>query len=382
MAWNSVNIREQRVRFVVAASRRERPFQELCKEFGISRPTGYLWQERYRERGLDGIAERSRRPEHSPRRTSNELEHQVIAVRQRYPDWGARKLQVLLQRQGVTLPAGTIHRILLRHGLVADEDRRQLATKRFQREYPNELWQMDFKSPIGYDTHVGPLSLLDDCSRYLVTLAETRTTRAEVVREALVEAFQRGGVPAAMLMDHGTPWWNGKAVSGLTWLSVWLMQQGIGLHWSGFRHPQTQGKVERFHGSLDRTMRKRGLPAEQRQAWLDAYRQEYNEVRPHESLAMRTPASMWRKSERRYDPQPAEWDYGPGAELRKVDRGGHLYVAGQRCDISALAGHWVQLVRIERRVLLYFCRTVVCEVDLDIHRSKYLERWISTQHKL
>lgn len=383
MAWNSVDIEEQRVRFVVAASRQEKPLRALCGEFGISRPTGYLWLRRYREQGLAGMAEQSRRPHASPRRTATELEQGVVAVRQRYPDWGARKLRVVLGKQGVELPAGTIHRILLRHNLVREEDRRQSATKRFERVAPNELWQMDFKSPLGYDTHVGPLSLLDDCSRYLVTLAETKTTRAGLVREQLVDAFQRCGVPGTMLMDHGTPWWNVKSAGGMTWLGVWLMRQGIRLYWSGFRHPQTQGKVERFHGSLERTMRLRGLPSQKRQAWLDAYRQEYNEVRPHEALGMRTPATVWRKSERAYNPNPAKWEYGPGAEVRKIGKHGHLYVDGQRWNLSlALAEQWVELVRIEQRVLVYFCRTVVHELDLGIHRSTPLKRWIPATPKL
>jgi len=377
MAWNSVDIHEQRVRFVVAASRHEKPFQELCKEFGISRPTGYLWSQRYRQMGLAGLQELSRRPHHSPECTSEEQQQQVIAMRQRYPDWGARKLQVLLQTAGVGLPATTIHRILLRHGRVRGEDRHPHATQRFQRTAPNQLWQMDFKSPIGWEAHVGPLSVLDDYSRYLTTLHATGSTRAEPVREQLAQTFQRCGVPEAMLMDHGTPWWNTRSPGGITALAVWLMRQGIRLYWSGFRHPQTQGKVERFHGSLQRTMRLRGLPSQDRQQWLEQYRCEYNEVRPHEALGMRTPASLWRKSTRAYDPHPPRWEYAPGAEVRRIGRYGHLYVDGVRWNLSlALAEQWVELVRIEQRILVCYCRTVVCELDPEIHRSTAVDRWI------
>ena len=103
MPWKTMDVREQRVSFVVTASRGEKPFSALCQEFGISRPTGYLWLSRYRDRGLDGIAEHSRRPEFSPERTPPELEAQVMALRQQYPDWGARKLQVLLRQRGIEL---------------------------------------------------------------------------------------------------------------------------------------------------------------------------------------------------------------------------------------------------------------------------------------
>jgi transposase len=147
MPWKTMNAQEQRVQFVVAASRGEGPFSRLCEEFGISRPTGLLWVQRYREAGLAGIAERSRRPLHSPWRTAAELEEQVVALRQRYPDWGARKLRVLLSAQGVQLPRNTIHRILLRHGLVREVERQAAATQRFERAEPNQLWQMDFKGP-------------------------------------------------------------------------------------------------------------------------------------------------------------------------------------------------------------------------------------------
>ena len=243
-----MDVREQRVRFVVAASRQEKTFRALCQEFEVSRPTGYLWLQRYREQGLAGIAERSRRPYLSPRRTGDEWEQRVVELRQRYPDWGARKLQVLLAQTGIVLPVSTLHRILLRRGLVRQPDRHPAAVQRFERAAPNQLWQMDFKGSKGWgwETAVGPLSVLDDHSRYLIALRGTWTTKAEAVREQLESAFGECGIPEAMLMDHGTPWWNAKAPTGATWLTVWLMRQGIELHWSGYRHPQTQGKVERF----------------------------------------------------------------------------------------------------------------------------------------
>jgi hypothetical protein len=126
------------------------------------------------------------------------------------------------------------------------------------------------------------------------------------------------GVPQAMLMDHGIPWWSARALTGATRLTAWLMKQGIQLHWSGFRHPQTQGKVERFHGALERALQARGAPRKQPQPWLDAYRWEHNHVGPHEALSMQTPASVWRKSERSYDPHPPRWEYPTGARVLKV----------------------------------------------------------------
>ena len=221
MGWKTMEVREERVKFVVEASLGSKPFGSLCREFGITRPTGYLWLKRYREEGVAGVAERSRRPRSSPARTPAELEGQVQQVRLRYPDWGARKLQRVLDKEGVWLTVGTIHRILLRHGLVSDKDRPTQALHRFEKSRPNELWQMDFKGPKGWHEPVGPLSVLDDHSRYLIALEATGSTRTEAVQACLEEAFLRCGVPEGMLMDHGVPWWSTQAPSGCTSLALW-----------------------------------------------------------------------------------------------------------------------------------------------------------------
>jgi transposase InsO family protein len=155
-----------------------------------------------------GIEERSRRPQLSSSGTAATIEARIVALRQARPDWGARKLAVLLEREGVKLPPITVHRVLLRHGLVLDRESRQQATGRFQREAPNQLWQMDFKGQKGSSAAIGPLSLLDDHSRYLVALEQTGTTRSEAVRKRLEDVFRSHGLPDAMLMDHGIPWWG------------------------------------------------------------------------------------------------------------------------------------------------------------------------------
>ena len=179
-----------------------------------------------------------------------------------------------------------------------------------------------------------------------------------------------------MLMDHGVPWWNEGAPTGATWLTIWLMRQGIRLHWSGYRHPQTQGKVERFHGSLERAWQLRG-GGEDCQSWLDSFRWEYNHVRPHEALGMKTPASIWKKSERRYDPHPPAWQYAPGARVLKLDGQGKMDAYGRSWGISrALCGQRVQLERIDQRALVFYCRTLIRELDLDKGQSLAIERYI------
>jgi transposase InsO family protein len=377
MGWKTMDVRQQRVEFVVAAARREKAFSALCAEFGISRPTGYLWSERYGAHGLAGIAEQTRRPHRSPRKTGEEVEQQVLAMRRRYPDWGARKLQDLLVQTGQRLPISTIHRILRRHKQVQDQPLGSRECQRFERSAPNELWQMDFKGPRGWNQLVGPLSILDDHSRYLIGLQALGSTQGELVREQLEESFRRCGVPEAMLMDHGIPWWGPRSGLGLTKISVWLMQQGIRLYWSGIRHPQTQGKIERFHGTLLRSLQKRHSSKPLNQQWLDDYRWEYNHVRPHEALGMKTPAKVWQQSQRKYQSNPPDWEYPPGAVLRKVDSDGKLQLNGQQWHFSrALSRQWVQIVTLEQRALVYYCTTVIRELDLITGKSSLVHRWL------
>lgn len=283
-----MEIREQRVEFAVRAIRGE-PMSALCREYGVSRPTGALWRRRFQESGVAGLDNRSRRPVHSPSQTPGPVEERIVELRMLRPDWGARKLAVLLGSEGIKLPVITIHRVLLRRGLVRPVDRRTPALQRFEREGPNQLWQMDFKGQKEDQASIGPLSVLDDHSRYAVALEQTGTTRGEAVRERLETVFHHSGLPDAMLMDHGVPWWNSLAPSGWTQFLVWLMKQGIRCHFSAIRHPETQGKVERFHQSLERARTRRHCPDWLSQSWLDQFRYEYNHLRPHEALAMQTP---------------------------------------------------------------------------------------------
>jgi transposase InsO family protein len=382
MAWKTMDVEDQRVRFVVLASLAERPFSALCAEFGISRPTGYLWLGRYLQQGVAGLCELSRRPQRSPQQTEPRLEAAVAAARMSFPDWGARKLAVLLDRRGMRLSVTTIHRILLRRGLVREADRQRPAVQRFERAAPNQLWQMDFKGPLCKGEALGPLSVLDDHSRYLLALEQLDSTRGELVRERLQQAFIDCGVPEAMLMDHGTPWWGRQAPQGLTQLALWLIRQGVELHFSRVRHPQTQGKVERFHGELQRAVERRGAPSRlsERQIWLDDYRWEHNHLRPHEALGMATPASHWKPSQRRYDPRPVEWQYPEDAHVLKVDSEGKIKLGGRHWTISlALAGERVQLEQIEERVLVFYCRTLIRELDLARQRSTIVDRCLDAE---
>ena len=373
MAWRRVDVEAERIRFVELAVSGERSFRSLCALYGISRPTGYLWLKRFREGGVGAMVEHSRRPLRSPLRLGQELEEQIVALRQRYPEWGARKLKVLLQREGVRVARTTLHRVLQRRGLLHPLDRHAKATGSFCRAHPNQLWQMDFKSPKGWGTHLGPLSVVDDCSRYAVVLEQLPSGRQEHVQQRLERAFTDCGVPEAMLMDHGQPWWNTQSSGGWTQLSVWLMRVGVRLYYSGIRHPQTQGKVERFHGALEKARRRRGHPEGEVQPWLDRFREEYNHVRPHEALNMQTPASLWQPSGRVYT-GPREPVYSADAEVRQLNSLGYLRLNRRNWPIAgALAHQHVQLKRIEDRVLVFYAHTLIRDLHLAGEGSTAVE---------
>jgi hypothetical protein len=155
------------------------------------------------------------------------------------------------------------------------------------------------------------------------------------------------------------------------------MKQGIRLLWSGIRHPQTQGKVERFNGSLQRALDKRGLGTKPPQQWLNDYRWEHNHLRPHHALGMQTPASRWQPGPRRYDPDPPRWQYPEGARVLKVDSQGKLDIRNTKWRIGrALAGQWVQVLEVETRLQVYYCQTLVRELDPANQHSTIVQRWI------
>jgi transposase InsO family protein len=388
--WREASVIEERTQFVVLASKRDKPVTELCREFGISRQTGYTWMARYRTGGVSQMMDRSRRPLKSPGRTATEIEQAVIEVRRQCPDWGAPKLRKVVFDQHPewnSVSVRTVHRILDRHQLIAAADRHRPAVTRFERGAPNELWQMDFKGPQGFNTDkpVGPLSMLDDHSRFLIDLYQLGSTKMAGVRSRLEQAFEVAGVPEAILIDHGTPWWNPINPWGITELSVWMMQQGIRLLYSAFRHPETQGKVERMHGSLQRAVWYRKANPDDQQ-WLDSFRHEYNHSRPHEALDMAAPADRWHPSPRTWQRQIRDWDYAESMQVVRLAGEGQLGWRNRRWEISnALRGQVVGIEIVGARAIVYFCNTPIRELDLEtgtsVHIPADVARGLRTSHR-
>jgi transposase InsO family protein len=373
MPWRTESVMDQRVEYVIRAQRGEESIAQLCREYGISRPTGYLWLERYREVGsISALAEHSRRPLRPPRRTESAIEAAVLELRDE-TGWGGPKLSQVLSWRGIKVAPATAQRILKRAGRVV-KPVVEKTTTRFERAECNELAQMDFKGEytLSRKRKCYPLSFLDDCSRYLHGLWPLSSTGGAGVKQTLERHFREQGVPRSILMDHGTPWFSTMNQQGLTWLAVWLIKQGVVLRYSGIGHPQTQGKVERFHRTLKARTKHRGEPVTMRewQQWAATFRQEYNHERPHEALGMKTPAEVYRAVNLSpYQEQPREWEYGGGL-VRRLNTQGMLYYKRQTYFVSeALAAERVRVDELDHKLLVTFRHLTVREIDLRTGRS-------------
>lgn len=323
MPWEEVSIMSQRAEFVRLVRSGTLSVRAACRRFGVSRPTGYKWLRRFEVQGPSGLADRSRRPRHSPGRVSAAMEEAILALREAYPRWGARKLYYVGRRQGLPMPAiSTVHAVLARHKRIDPHaGRKHRPMQRFERDRPNSLWQMDFKGDfaLGGGGRCYPLSVLDDHSRYAVGLSSCPDQRHGTVQRALIAVFRRHGLPEEILVDHGSPWGHAPETCA-TQLVVWLWRLDIRVCHGRPYHPQTRGKCERFHRTLAEEVL-HGCSWEHMaevQHYLDAFRHRYNLERPHQALADATPSTRYRDSERPYPERLPPLAYPTGAQLRKV----------------------------------------------------------------
>lgn len=327
MPWEERTPMVERKRFVEEAMRREESVAALCRRYGISRKTAYKWLKRYREQGEAGLADRSRRPQRSPRRTAAAVEHQLVAARQAHPAWGARKLRAFLQDESLPV-VSTITAVLHRHDQIDPAVSAQhRPVQRFEHPTPNALWQMDFKGDwaLAGGGRCYPLTVLDDHSRFLLNLTACANQTGVTVQQALEETFRQFGLPDRMLMDNGTPWSDG-AQSPYTYVTVWLLQLDIPVWHGRPRHPQTQGKDERLHRTLNTellTVQQADTLAQWQQLF-DDWRTVYNDQRPHQAVGDQPPACRYQPSQRPFPEKLPTLDYPSAMHIRRVDATGRI----------------------------------------------------------
>lgn len=376
MPWKEFSIMSQRREFVTFATAENANLRDLCRRFNISHTTGYKWLARYLGAGESGLQDRSRRPHYSPAQTAKEIEQMIIALRKKHPAWCGRKLRARALELGhPSLPsASTITAILKRnHLLDPQESSKHRAFRRFEKAAPNELWQMDFKGEFKLPQgRCYPLTVLDDHSRFALTLQACARNTGNITQAALIQVFRRYGLPDWITCDNGSPWGSGGR-SHYTRFGVWLMRLGVGVSHSRPHHPQTQGKAERFHKTVEAEVLRyqRGDTLLKWQHHFDHWRQIYNHERPHEALGMKVPASRYQPSRRAYPETFPAIEYGPADIVRKVRHYGHIKYQGCEYHVGiAFSGLHVALRHtiIDGLFDVFFCQYKIGALDLSDHK--------------
>lgn len=371
MGWKECDRMSEREEFVMLASQTGGGMAALCRRFGISRKTGYKWLGR--AWSGEPLADRSRRPQGCPTRTASEMEQAILAVRQARSYWGGRKIRRVLIEQGRTgVPAAsTITGILRRHGLIDPvESRQHRPCQRFERSTPNDLWQMDFKGDFALSRggRCHALTVLDDHSRYSLAVRACGDERKTTVQGHLIDVFSRYGLPREMLTDNGSPWGPSSFDDCWTSLSVWLLRLDVRVLHGRPYHPQTQGKIERFH----RTLKVELLQGRtfddlaEAQAAFDSWRPLYNQERPHEALDMATPGKRYEPSRRDYPQALPQIEYDQGDVVRTVAANGYFQHNGRRYRVGkAFRGLRVALrpTTADGQWHVYFCRQRIARID-------------------
>ena len=375
MPWEECSVMDERLRFVARLLEGE-AMTEVCREFGISRKTGYKIFERYKEHGLEALSDRSRRPVRYANQLPPQVESMIVAAKQDKPHWGARKIRELLVRRlrsEVRVPANsTIHACLHRHGLVKAPGKprhRAAGTPLSAGTAPNEVWCADFKGEfkLGNGRYCYPLTVTDHASRFLLLCEALESVREDTAVTAFERLFQDRGLPQAIRSDNGVPFASPNALFNLSKLSVWWLRLGIAIERIKPGHPQQNGRHERMHLTLKKeATRPPGMNSLQQQARFDAFTAEFNAERPHEALAMKCPAEVYRPSLRPYDGLP-EITYPLHDRDILVTACGRICLHRKKVNVSTvLAGQRLGLKEVDEGIwLVSFMRYDLGFIDLE-----------------
>lgn len=333
MAWKETTAMEQKIEFITEWRSGIYTITELCRQFGISRPTAYKYIDRYEKEGLEGLYEKSRSHSNHPKKTKGYIEDSIVSLRAKHPRWGAEKIWKLLQgeyRKNQIPSISTINRILKRNDLVIPRKRKRRVEPVFPIFDPkncNEVWSADFKGKfrMGNKIYCHPLTIADSYSRYVFSAKGLYGEKYEPTKKEFERVFKEYGLPKQIHTDNGTPFGRVSAIQRLTRLAVWFIDLGIEPVYSDPAHPDQNGRHERMHRDLKaEATRPPGYDLRVQQRKLNSFVYEYNNVRPHKALDLETPASVHIFSRRQYPEKIKEWVYPAYCQVRRVCRNGAL----------------------------------------------------------
>ena len=381
MPWKETDAMKEKEHFIQEMLAAEKPFKQLCAEFGISEKTGYKWKNRFYEQGKAGLCEMSRANVSHPNEIDGDTAAELIRLKLAHKAWGPKKIQELHRRAypNKTTPSlSSVKRILDKAGMVKPRRVRRVETsdcprlqQQLQAERPNDVWCIDFKGWWKSDGEIcEPFTVRDKFSRKILCARLMTSKSAEAVRAVMADLFKEYGLPKAIHSDNGSPFASSRGVLRLTCLSAWWITLGILPDRSLKGCPGQNGSLERMHADIAREIEGRipgGTAANQ--AVLDAWIKEYNALRPNEAIEMKTPDELYSRSPRRYDGDYDALEYPPGFQVRKVFHNGEIIVRGIRMSIGfALRGLHLGLQPLpdENAFRVYLADFLLGRLDMDL----------------
>ena len=307
MSWKKCEIMDERIKFVSRLLNGE-GMSELCREFNISRKTGYKFYNRYKQEGLEGFYDKSRRPFNSANRIAKQIEQFILDIKEEHSSWGARKIRERLRRNhsNIKLPAlSTVHAVLDRNDLVKARKKRYKAqgTNLSIAKEPNDLWCADFKGQFKLKNgkYCYPLTITDNACRFILACESLESNAEETAFPVFERSFKEYGLPNAIRTDNGVPFANPNALFQLSKLAVWWMRLGIRIERIEPGHPEQNGRHERMHRTLkEETTKPVSSNLLQQQEKFDLFLQQFNFERPHEALNMKFPSEIYINSKKIY----------------------------------------------------------------------------------
>ena len=358
MPWKECSNMSEKLRFI-ARLRDGEKMSELCREFQISRKTGYKIWTRYQASGLEALSDRSRRPYKQANRLPIQIENLIVSLKEEKPTWGAPKIRERLKQKypDVQVPAtSTVHAVLDRHGLVTSKKRRRYkaeGTLLQSTDEPNDLWCADYKGQflLGDKTYCYPLTITDFASRYLLTVEALDTTKEQFAFTVFENSFKEHGLPKRIRTDNGVPFSSAHSIFGLSKLSVWWLRLGIEIERIKPGHPEQNGRHERMHLTLKKeTTKPAAQNLLQQQEKFDSFIDEFNFERPHQALEMKTPNELYKPSPRIYKGLQ-EIEYPFHDKIITVTQCGRICVDGRKINFSQVfAGQTIGIRQVEDKL--------------------------------